>query len=224
LSGDEATKTKKRRFKGHTPEVDPGRSRPKALDAPTSRNSGHLDLHPLHKGFTALCGFLTAPEVIGNPLPAEEGATAEPRQRAAGWLSLYQRHGSGLPVLSDGAFVRFDADGRQLDTKLCRHPVRGSYETAIFLRCDGETVWFDGNVSRFGRPDNVFGFTFREALIKVNRILLENHLPPFSEGQRFITNLRGNPRSEWTGATITRVDITQNFSAGSKADASYFMA
>lgn len=140
------------------------------------------------------------------------------------WLSIYQRHGSGLPVLSDGAFVRFDADGQQLDTKLCRYPVRGSYETAIFLRCDGETVWFDGNVSKFSRPDNVFGFTFREALIKVNRILLENHLPPFSEGQRFITNLRGNPRSEWTGAVITRVDITQNFSAGSKEDASYFMA
>jgi len=139
------------------------------------------------------------------------------------WLSIRQRHGAGLPVLSDGAFVRFDADGQRLDTKLCRFPVRGSYETAIFLRCDGETVWFDGNVSKFGRRDNVFGFSFREALIKVNRILVENNLPPFSEGSRFITNWKKEPRSEWTGAVITRIDITQNFSAGSKEDAAYFM-
>ena len=139
------------------------------------------------------------------------------------WVSMYQTHPHPLPVLSDGSYVRFDADGRQRDMKLARLKIEGSYETGIFVRCDGHTVWFDGNVSRYGRPDNVFGYTFRECLIKINMILGDLGLPHFTEGDKFITNWRGDPRSEWTGAIITRLDMTENFSVGSASDAYYFM-
>jgi hypothetical protein len=69
------------------------------------------------------------------------------------------------------------------------------------------------------RPRNVFGYSFLECLVKTNRILGDLGLPHFSEGQRFITNFKGEPRSVWTGAIITRLDMTQNFQTGSAKDA-----
>lgn len=142
------------------------------------------------------------------------------------WLSLYQRHASlitTLPKLHDGAFVRLDAHGETISTSLKKFKAEGSHESAVFLRCDGETVWFEGNVSKYGRQDNVFGYTFRECLLRINNLLDDYGLPPFTEGDRYISNVKGHPRSVWTGAMVTRVDMTQNFSSGSKEDAYHFM-
>lgn len=139
------------------------------------------------------------------------------------WISIYQRHGSGQPVLCDGAFMRIDKHGETVNTTLKKLRVEGSHETAIFIRCDGETVWFEGNVSKFGRQDNVFGYSFRQCILRINALLSEHGLPPFTDGERYITNFKGEPRSVWTGAMVTRVDMTQNFSTGSKENAYYFM-
>lgn len=139
------------------------------------------------------------------------------------WLSMYQRHAGGLPILCDGAFMRIDREGVTVNTTLKKLKVEGSHETAVFIRCDGETVWFEGNVSKYGRSDNVFGFSFRECLLRINTILSGLGLPAFTEGERFITNFKGEPRTIWTGAMVTRVDITQNFATGSKDNAYYFM-
>lgn len=139
------------------------------------------------------------------------------------WISIYQRHGPGLSVLCDGAFMRIDREGVTVNTTLKKLRIEGSRETAIFIRCDGETVWFEGHVSKYGRPDNVFGYSFQQCLLRINALLSEHDLPPFAEGERYITNYRGEPRSVWTGAMVTRVDLTQNFSTGSKENAYYFM-
>lgn len=139
------------------------------------------------------------------------------------WLSIYQRHNFGLPILCDGAFMRIDREGVTVNTTLKKLRIDGSHETAVFVRCDGETVWFEGNVSKYRRPDNVFGYSFRECILRVNELLAEHHLPPFTDGERYITNFKGEPRSVWTGAAVTRVDLTQNFSTGSKDNAYYFM-
>ncbi len=140
------------------------------------------------------------------------------------WLSIYQRHhAGGLPKVADGAVIRVDANGEVESTTLKKLQVEGSHETSVFIRCDGETVWFDGNVSRWGRPDNVFGYPFRHCLQIINNLLLSMGLPPFTEGERFISNFKGEPRTVWTGARVTRVDVTRNFSTGSKEDAYHFM-
>ena len=139
------------------------------------------------------------------------------------WLSIYQRHGSGLPKYHDGAVVRIDKHGETVCTTLKKFRIEGSHESAIFIRSDGDTVWFEGNVSKFGRLDNVFGYTFRECLLRINNILFDKGLPPFTEGERFISNFKGSPRSVWTGAMVTRVDVTENHATGSKENAYYFM-
>jgi hypothetical protein len=140
------------------------------------------------------------------------------------WLSIYQRHArGGLPKLADGAVMRIDREGEVDSITLRKARIEGSHETAVFVRCDGETVWFEGNVSKWGRPDNVFGYPFRQCLRIINNLLASLGLPPFTEGEKFITNFKGEPRTCWTGAMVTRVDITRNFSVGSKENAYHFM-
>lgn len=140
------------------------------------------------------------------------------------WVSMYQSHECGqLPKINDGAFVRYDAHGAHESTTLKKFKVEGSHETGIFVRCDGETVWFEGNVSRFGRPDNVFGFTFDQCLTRINAIVSSMGLPPFTSGKRFRVSTFQGDKSAFTGARITRLDLTQNFQSGSTENAYAFM-
>lgn len=142
------------------------------------------------------------------------------------WVSIYQTHAKTLPVLADGCFVKYDADGAHEFTTLRKLRIEGSHESSIFIRCDGNTVWFEGNVSKFGRQDNVFGYTFHECIERINALLGTFGLPPFTAGQRMeAVRHKGDDCAEWiwTGARITRVDVTENFAAGSKENAYHFM-
>ena len=139
------------------------------------------------------------------------------------WVSIYQAHDSALPCLNDGAFVRFDSAGDHESTTLRKLKIEGSHETGVFVRCDGHTVWFEGNVSKFCRYDNVFGYDFDQCLERINALLSTQGLPPFTPGRRFEVVTPQGYRPAWTGARITRLDLTQNFIAGSKEDAFHFM-
>lgn len=140
------------------------------------------------------------------------------------WVSMYQAHpGQNLPRINDGAFVRYDSEGAHQSTTLKKFKFEGSHETGVFLRCDGETVWFEGNVSKFCRQDNVFGFTFAQCLIRINILLFANGLPPFTEGKCYQTRCVSGDRHAFTGARITRLDLTQNFQTGSSENAYSFM-
>lgn len=179
---------------------------------------------------TNSAAFRPFPEAVNEPASNARCWLSEPvtKEQSIGfcdWLSIYQRHpGSNLPRMSDGAVMRIDTNGEveSMTLKKCR--IEGSHETAVFVRCDGETVHFDGNVSKWGRTDNVFGYRFLDCLRIVNALLQSLGLPPFSEGLKFETkNPRGEVKTCWTGAVITRVDITRNFSVGSKENAYWFM-
>ena len=140
------------------------------------------------------------------------------------WLTIRQSHaGGGLPVLKGGSFVELDASGKCVSVTEKRCKVIGSHETSVFLRCDGHTVEFSGNISRFGRRDNLWGLSFPDAIRKVNALLCIHGLPSFTPGRCMYVNVNGHPKRHWTGAVITRLDFTKNFFTGSKADASAFM-
>ena len=176
------------------------------------------------------------PEQNNESIPVSECAQPEALSRGVNhsqtvgfcdWVSMYQRHGTPenrcLPLFNDGAFVRYDADGVHECTTLKKLRVDGSHETGVFIRCDGETVWFEGNVSRFGRPDNVFGFTFAECVQRINALLVSHDLPPFTAGKKMWVKSSGGDRPIYTGARITRLDVTENFFAGSPDNAAAFM-
>jgi hypothetical protein len=139
------------------------------------------------------------------------------------WVSMYQTHGGGLPLINDGAFVRYDGDGCHESTTLKKYKISGSHETGVFIRCDGETVWFEGNVSRFGRADNVFGFDLMHCITRINSLLKSLNLPPFDVGKKMYVNTPNGEKLQWTGARITRLDVTENFQSGSSENAYSFM-
>ena len=140
------------------------------------------------------------------------------------WVSIYQTHTdliADLPKVNDGAFVRYAADGSHECTTLKKFKVEGSHETGVFFRCDGKTVWFEGNVSKFGRQDNVFGFSLLQCIARINVIAAGLGLPPFTPGTAFRS--QANDKRVFTGARITRLDLTNNFQAGSTENAYVFM-
>jgi hypothetical protein len=94
----------------------------------------------------------------------------------------------------------------------------------VFVRSDGHRVTFEGNVSKFNRHNNLFGYTFEECITRINAILKELGLPPFDRGEpKFVRGPDGDARVMWTGARITRIDVTENFATGSPENASAFM-
>lgn len=136
------------------------------------------------------------------------------------WLSISQDHtAGGLPVVDSGCFMACSADG-ELEwkkTKAVKH--EGSFETSLNVRCDGFRVTFSGNVSRFGRRENLFGFDFWQCIERINAVLAFYELPPFTAGERMQFVTRGDIRYAWSGARVSRIDLTANFEAGSADNA-----
>ena len=161
------------------------------------------------------------------------------------WLNIAQRHfGQDLPIVGDGvsmkgeSFEEFDVDGEKF---ICLRPgdnfrysvpskqARGSHDTSMRLRSDGSTVTLSGNPGRFNRPDNVFNYGIDETVVKASEIVQAHGLPPFSSGECF-TKISLSERdkdlglwSEWTGAIIREMHVTQNYTAGNEAMAKEYM-
>lgn len=133
------------------------------------------------------------------------------------WLTLRQVHcGSSLPRVVGGFVTSVDADGEIEYELIRRADIEGSYDSRSFLRCDGSVVEFHGNIARFNRSDNVFGYTWPETIRRINDLVLAHDLPPFTAGDvlRF-----ADTGWQYTGARVSRIDLTVNYAAFSERDA-----
>ncbi|MDP9123062.1 MAG: phage/plasmid replication protein [Pseudomonadota bacterium] len=140
------------------------------------------------------------------------------------WLSIAQVHPEGgLPVVDSGCVLAVDEDGqlKWKTTSAVKH--EGSFATSLNVRSDGFRVTFSGNVSRFGRSDNLFGFDFWECLRRINAVLAHYELPPFTPGVKREEVSRGEVRYIWSGARVSRIDLTANYEAGSADDAHAYL-
>lgn len=188
---------------------------------------------PENRNFRGFEPSETLAEMFPLSMVLESGATNKTGKHAhtfghIDWITIRQSHGTDdqkpLPVLADGCVMTFDADGALEFTTLKRFEVTGSYDSRCYVRCDGSTVEFSGNPARWGRIDNVWGFSFGQSLQVVNQIIQTLGLPPFSAGKRMETkNKAGEIITIWTGATISRIDFTQNYLTGSPEDAAHFL-
>lgn len=132
------------------------------------------------------------------------------------YLTIRQSHISGgLPVINGGRVIRVDVNGEVEYVLDARQGLEGSYDSRVELRCDGHTVEFTGNISRYGRQDNLFGYSFSETIQKINNLLASFDLPPFTPGELF-----GFSDSGWiySGARVSRIDLTCNYATGSMLD------
>ncbi|HZX32361.1 MAG TPA: phage/plasmid replication protein, II/X family [Rhodocyclaceae bacterium] len=152
------------------------------------------------------------------------------------WITIYQDHmQADLKPLHDGYVVRFEPEAFRKSIDLETGEIRpmfdatkaeytavrrmehvGSYDTKISVRCDGRRVELSGNVGRFGRPDNLFGVKVLETIERANEILAALGLPPFTGHDRTIGHAHSQGFLKSHNAVITRVDLTANFSTGSR--------
>lgn len=140
------------------------------------------------------------------------------------WLTISQAHfEGGLPLVDSGCVMAVDTSG-ELEwktSKSVKH--QGSFETSLNVRCDGHRVTFSGNVSRFARSNNLFGFGFFDCLTRINAVLHTYGLPPFTPGKKMELVSRGEVRTQWTGARVSRIDLTSNYETGSADNAHAFL-
>jgi len=136
------------------------------------------------------------------------------------WISVSQEYPEGgLPIVDSGCVIGC-AEGGAIEwktTKAVKH--LGSFETSVNVKCDGYRVTVSGNVSRFGRAENLFGFGFWECIARVNAILAHYELPPMTAGVKRETVSKGQIKTIWTGARVSRLDLTANYEAGSADNA-----
>lgn len=127
------------------------------------------------------------------------------------WLTASQFHPKGgLPIVSGGLTVHYDAEGNPRFERNCALNHLGSYETSLRIASDGYRVSISGNIGRFQRPDNLFGFGVERTFELANRILDSYGLPAFIATRGLLEGI-----DQVRPCHISRLDFTVNYEAGS---------
>ncbi|MBH3382117.1 phage/plasmid replication domain-containing protein [Pseudomonas asiatica] len=136
------------------------------------------------------------------------------------WLTISQEHSQDLPVV--GHIMSFTVDlttNELLTTRQPRFKHEGSYSTSVMIHVQGRKIRVEGNPSRVGRLDNLFGFSTIEQCVAVyNSLLREYGLPGFTRCTRLdirqgTSGAKSGDRIA-DGAKIERIDLTTNVSLG----------
>lgn len=141
------------------------------------------------------------------------------------WLSIYQVHCASVPLVNDGHVFSVDQDGVvqwDVPSKLVH---RGSHDTSIRIRSDGLRVSLEGNIGRFNRADNLFGYTVADCVRLANQLLASYGLPPFTDSPPMMMGRKGAEDGGFqaVGAVVTRVDLTCNWCSGSAGNVEQFI-
>ncbi|MDR2239282.1 MAG: hypothetical protein LBE33_02450 [Zoogloeaceae bacterium] len=127
----------------------------------------------------------------------------------------------GLPVVNQGCVWSVDENG-EVDWLTNRSmEYEGSFGTKLRLRCDGFIIEASGNIGRFRRPDNLFGYGYEDCVSRWNQVLHDFGLPPFTRGEMIC--YAGDEFVSWTGAINTRIDLTKNYALFGRENLSWFM-
>lgn len=136
------------------------------------------------------------------------------------WLTVSQEHDHDLPVVCDVFTLTIDANTNEvLSTRQPRFKHEASHSTSVTIHVQGRKVRVEGNPSRVGRLDNLFGFKSIEQCISVyNSLLREYGLPAFTRCTRVdirqgTSGAKSGDRIA-DGAKIERIDLTTNLSMG----------
>lgn len=137
------------------------------------------------------------------------------------WVSIRQYH-QDIDNTGENICRWFDGySGALLSEGVGYLSHKGSFSTAVSLRASGGVVEWSGNPSRWGRPDNVFGYRrMRDCVDLINGQLAEYSLPPFTVDTRRASDRRLTAPGadlvlDHSGAVLTRVDLCRNMATGS---------
>jgi hypothetical protein len=136
------------------------------------------------------------------------------------WLTVSQEYDFDLPVVCDVFTLTIDANTNEvLSTRQPRFKHEASHSTSVTIHVQGRKVRVEGNPSRVGRLDNLFGFTTIDQCIAVyNALLREYGLPAFTRCTR-VDVRQGQSGAKAgdliaDGAKIERIDLTTNVAMG----------
>ncbi|SFZ77614.1 phage/plasmid replication domain-containing protein [Chitinimonas taiwanensis] len=138
--------------------------------------------------------------------------------------------GPAFPRVDSGFVTKYtrDEETGELDCEwqsTSRRHIEGSFDSLVVLHSDGYKVTLEGNIGRYGRPDNVFNFDFDRTIDLCNRLCALHGLPPFTPGQMAMApnpskhDLKHGLLFAWTGAVVSELHLTQNHECGSMAAA-----
>jgi len=136
------------------------------------------------------------------------------------WLTISQEHDHDLPIVGNIVHLTVDENTNQvLSTCRPRFKHEGSFSTSITIHIQGRKIRVEGNPSRVGRLDNLFGHQTIEQCVSVyNALLREYGLPGFSRCTRLdirqgVSGAKSGDRIA-DGAKIERIDLTTNVALG----------
>lgn len=153
-----------------------------------------------------------------------------------------------VPIVNEGRLYKVDRHGEIMFDIGSKVLHKGSFDTMVRVSSDGHRVVIEGNVGRFGRPDNVFGYSVRDCVQLASKIVMLFGLPAFTDAAPMPLINRGkqsgsvDARGEHvhierdayfkadadagfqaTASVITRIDLTCNWATGSSGNASQFL-
>ena len=135
------------------------------------------------------------------------------------WMGVLQvHHEGGLPIVCEEHVTRERPATGEVSVSHTKKRHVGSYSSSVEVKCDGFRVTIDGYASRYGGPDNLFGFeTFDECISVYNGILSSYDLPPFTKCTKtwYRQGKDGSKaRKLSNGAIFQRIDFTRNLLVG----------
>jgi len=135
-------------------------------------------------------------------------------------LTLVHTYQDGVPMRESGRVLKLDPDGCLEWQSQCWDSIRcESSDTSIRARCDGRTLRVSGNIGRYGRADNLRGYSVAHCAERA-RVLLDVcgfELHDFGSA---------GSRSEFgrLGTVVTRVDLAGNYEVSDYAGLCHAMS
>ena len=136
------------------------------------------------------------------------------------WLTISQEHDHDLAFVGNIEHLTVDRNTKEiLSTRLPRIKHEGSFSTSVTIHVQGRKIRVEGNPSRIGRLDNLFGHQTIEQCVSVYNALLRDYgLPGFTRCTQLDIRQGSSGAKSGDriadGAKIERIDLTTNFALG----------
>lgn len=156
------------------------------------------------------------------------------------WLEIEQTFDQPLPLLDGNAYLRLVVEqGEVVQDNGIASPAyshKGSFCDSVLIRASGNRLFMSGNPSRWGRLENLWGFTTVDQCVhKFNEILREvygrfDFVPQFTKCTEIFYRddsfEGGSPmqRIGADGAIIKGLHTTRNFTVGAENEKKYISA
>ncbi|MDO9950823.1 phage/plasmid replication protein [Glaesserella parasuis] len=151
------------------------------------------------------------------------------------WLTIEQDFGFEIPEKVLSGLFDFGMVGIHLDTGEMQQGIRtgkyrhkGSYCDEVSIKITGSVIKMEGNPSRWGKVENLLGFTSIDSCVACfNKILASLKLPMFTRCTEIFHGQGKDGQKVHTfsnGAIIKRLDITTNKSVGKGNEKTFIKA